>query len=61
MPKYKTFLRSCTNWKTFFKARKITQNTGLSYDMARNLCREFNENRNARQIRRGTKMEFTVQ
>ena len=56
---YKTFLRSCTNWQEFSSARKITQDTGLSFEEARERCQEYNDNRNAAQIRKGTKMEFT--
>lgn len=58
---YKTFLRSCTNWKKFFSARKITQDTGLSYEDARRRCEEYNAARNSRQIAKGTKMEFTAE
>jgi hypothetical protein len=57
--RYKTFLRSCTDWKSFFKARKITQDTGLSYEEAQRRCQEYEANRTPRQIRKGTKMEFT--
>jgi hypothetical protein len=56
---YKTFLRSCTDWQSFAAARKITQDTGLSYEEARRRCEDYNANRNAAQIRKGTKMEFT--
>jgi hypothetical protein len=58
---YKTFKRSCTNWQEFASARKITEDTGLSYEQAQRRCENFNNNRNARQIRNGTKMEFTVE
>jgi hypothetical protein len=56
---YNTFKRSCTNWKTFAKSRKITVGTHLSFDDAWQQCKEFNTHRNARQIRNGTMMEFT--
>lgn len=56
---YKTFLRSCTDWKSFSKARKITDCTGLTEAEAVARCDSYNENRNARQIRKGTKMEYT--
>lgn len=55
---YKTFLRSCTDWKSFAKARKITQETGLTYDQALARCEAYNANRSPRQIRKGTKLEF---
>lgn len=56
---YKTFKRSVTDWKTFASARKITVDTGLTYDEALRQCERFNSNRSAAQIRRGTKLEFT--
>ena len=58
---YKTFKRSCTNWSTFAKGRKMTVDTGLTYNQARERCQTFNKARNARQIRKGTMMEFTSQ
>lgn len=61
MTYYKTFKRSCTNWRLFARARKITQSTGLSYDQAKQECEDFNNNRTPAQIRRGTKLEFTAQ
>ena len=57
--RYKTFLRSCTNWQEFASARKITQETGLSYEEAQRRCADYNDNRKPAQIRKGTKMEFT--
>jgi hypothetical protein len=59
MDTYKTFLRSFTNWESFAKARKMAQDTGLSYDEARERCKYYNDNRTPRQIKKGTKMEFT--
>jgi len=61
MTYYKTFIRSCRNWKEFGKARKMTQETGLSCDTARQRCHDYNLNRNARQKSKGTMMEFTAQ
>ena len=58
---YRTFLRSCVDWKSFAKARKITQETGLTYEQALARCEAYNTSRNSRQIRKGTKMEFTAQ
>jgi TRAP-type uncharacterized transport system substrate-binding protein len=58
---YKTFKRSATNWKTFASARKITEETGLTYEQARQRCEDFNNSRTAAQIRKGTKLEFTQQ
>ena len=59
MDTYKTFIRSCTTWRTFAKARKRTVDTRLSYDEARRICERFNSGRTAAQVRRGTMMEFT--
>lgn len=61
MTTYKTFKRSCRNWQEFSRARKITESTGLTYDQARQQCEEFNNNRTPAQIRKGTKLEFTVE
>ncbi len=57
---YKTFKRSATNWQQFGSARKITDCTHLSYEEARQRCELFNSSRTPAQIRRGTKLEFTV-
>lgn len=68
MNTYKTFLRSykldpakphITN--NFLRGRKITQDTGLSYEAARQKCEDYNKNRNARQIKKGTMLEFTAE
>jgi len=61
MPTYKTFKRAATNFEEFASARKLTVETGLSYDEARAKCERFNNNRSASQIRRGVKMEFTAE
>lgn len=61
MQTYKTFIRSCRNFQEFASARKITQETGLTYDQARQRCKEFNDNRSSRQIRKGTRLEFTAE
>ena len=55
---YRTFKRSARNFEEFVRARKITERRGLSYDQAIADCAEFNDNRTAAQIRRGTKLEF---
>ena len=56
---YKTFKRSCRNWKEFGSARKITDMTGLTYEEARQRCQTLNAELTAAQRRRGTKYEFT--
>jgi hypothetical protein len=58
---YRTFLRSCTDWKSFAKARKITQATGLTEAEAYKMCQEYNASRTPRQIAKGTKMEYTCE
>ena len=59
MPTYRTFKRSATNWKEFSSARKITDQTDLTLEQARERCRHWNENRTPAQIAKGTKLEFT--
>lgn len=59
MTTYRTFKRTCRNWREFATARKMTVNTGLTYEQARNECEEFNRNLTAAQKRRGTRLEFT--
>lgn len=63
--KYKTFLRSYKAdparpevKNNFLRGRKITDSTGLTLDEALARCKLYNNNRNARQIRKGTMMEF---
>ena len=66
---YKTFKRSyCKPEKephglsnNFLISRKITVDTGLTYEEARCQCEVFNRNRTPAQIRKGTMMEFTEQ
>ena len=58
---YRTFKRSCTSLREFASARKITEDTGLTYEQARERCEEFNNNRTPRQVHKGTKMEFESQ
>lgn len=61
MQKYRTFTRSCRNWTEFANANKRTVRTDLTIEEAREMCKEFNDNRNSVQIRKGTKMEFTAE
>ena len=61
MTYYKTFKRSCRNWQEFGSARKITEETGLTYEQAKERCEAYNAHRTAAQIRKGTKLEFTAQ
>lgn len=61
MIRYKTFKRSCNNFRSFGSARKITEEMGLTYEQARQRCEDYNNNRTSAQIRKGTKMEFTTE
>jgi hypothetical protein len=61
MTRYKTFIRSCTNWRQFAKARKITQETGLTYEQAKQRCVDYVLKRTRRQIRKGTMLEFMAE
>jgi len=45
----------------FLRGRKITQDTGLSYDVARQRCDDYNNRRTPLQKRKGTMMEFTTE
>lgn len=58
-PIYTVFKRSCTDWRSFARARRITIATRVTYAEALRICDQFNENRTAAQIRKGTKAEFT--
>jgi hypothetical protein len=61
MNTYRTFKRSATSFERFSAARKITVDRGLTYDEARRACVAWNAERTAAQIRKGTKLEFTVE
>ena len=54
-----TFLRSARNFQEFASAEKTIQDTGLSYEEAREACLNFNSNLTEKEIELGTKMEFT--
>jgi hypothetical protein len=55
---YRTFLRSCTNWTEFANSPKVTQETGLTLEEARERCKEFNDNLTDEEKEKGTKLEF---
>lgn len=55
---YTVFKRTCTNWRTFASARKITQETGLTWEEAKRCVDRMNAERTKAQIRRGTCYEF---
>lgn len=58
---YRTFIRSATSWETLAQARKTTDMRGLSEEDARDRCREWNKNRTAAQVRKGTKLEYEAE
>lgn len=55
---YRTFKRSATGWQSFSRARKMTQDTGLTWAQAREACDRYNSSRTPAQVRKGTKLEF---
>lgn len=61
MTYYRTFKRTCKSFRQYAVARKITEETGLTYGQAQERCREYNEGRTRAQIRRGTMLEFEAQ
>jgi len=65
MSTYRTFKRSYKIDPThphirnnFLNGRKMTEETGLTYQQALERCKEFNDNRTAAQKRKGTMLEF---
>lgn len=59
--RYKTFIRTARRFESLAQARKRTVDTNLSYDEASRAAKAFNAERSSRQIKAGTKMEFTRQ
>lgn len=55
---YRTFKRSCTDWKSFASARKIKDMSGLTHEEAYNRCQLLNSELTTAQKRSGTKYEF---
>lgn len=58
MTTYRTFKRSCTSFREFATARKITDRRGLTLAEARKRCDDFNDHRTPAQVTKGTKLEF---
>jgi len=58
MTTYRTFKRTANNFEEFASAKKVTVDTGLTIDEAREACKDFNDNRTSAQEGRGTMMEF---
>ncbi len=55
---YRTFLRSANNFEEFASADKREVDTGLLWEVARQACNEWNNNRSKHDILSGTKLEF---
>lgn len=60
MSEYTTFLRSCKNWREFAQSEKVIQESGLTYEEARQACQDYNANLTEAEEAEGTKMEFTA-
>ncbi len=58
---YNTFIRSCRNFAEFASAEKVEVETGLTFEEARDACRDFNTHRTDAETEAGTKMEFISQ
>lgn len=56
---FQLFTRSCTDWKSFARARKMKRCVAQTEQEARERCATFNTHRTADQTRRGVKMEYT--
>ena len=56
---YTVFRRSARNFEQFARARKVMLRRKLTLEEARQMCREYNDNRTTAQIAAGTKLEFT--
>jgi hypothetical protein len=61
METYRTFLRTCRNWQEFANAPKIEQASGLTLQEAREVCKEYNDNRTEIEQDNGTKLEFEAE
>ena len=59
MTTYRTFKRSCRNWKEFANSsRKLTEERGLTLAEAIRFCDNANKNLTPAQKKRGTMYEF---
>jgi len=58
---YRTFLRTCKNWNEFANNPKVEQETGLTYQEAREACKNYNDNRTEEEQENGTKLEFEAE
>lgn len=59
--RYRTFIRSATNFEELSRAHKMEVYRDLTLEEAREYCRKWNTNRSQQQIKKGTKMEFEAQ
>jgi len=55
---YRTFLRTAKNWTEFANNPKVEQETGLTFQEAREACKDYNDNRSETERDDGTKLEF---
>jgi hypothetical protein len=55
---YRTFKRTCTDWESYSKARKIEDMSNLTYSEAARRAERLNESLTPAQKRRGTRYEF---
>lgn len=58
---YYTFKRTCNDWQSFARARKLRDESNLTYEEARNRCAMLNAELSPAQKRRGTRYEFTTE
>lgn len=58
---YYTFKRTCSDWASFASARKLRDESNLTYDEARRRCEALNAELSPAQKRRGTRYEFTTE
>lgn len=58
MPTYRTFRRTCRDWRSFARARKLTEERGLTEAEAHHFCENANKNLTPSQKKRGTRYEY---
>lgn len=56
--RYMVFRRTANSFSSFAKTKRFIIRSNLTLQEAKMLCDNFNPNRNAAQIRKGTKYEF---
>ena len=58
---YRTYLQSSIRWGQYTLTRKKFRESALSYDLATEMCAQYNKTRTPWQIKRGTMLEFAVE